>query len=354
MPTTSGATKLGSVLMTTKRTRGNPGLKGRLLDKSVEAYIVSLETINRLSVKYRVETFAYLICNAWELLLKAKIIEDSKDRRAIYYPRRRGEPIRSLALRDCLKRVLPDENDPVRRNLERIVDLRDEAVHLVISQVPKSVLSLFQSCVLNYHKRLVDWFGISLSGRVSVGMMTIVYDFIPEQFDLSSPVLRRQLGRDVVEYLAQFQAAVWQDFERLNKPIEYSIDINYKLALVQRTGEADIVLTKGESGLLANIIEVPKDSSRTHPYRQKEVLEQMNSALSGSHRTSQYDIQCVVNLYNVRKRPEFYYKGTVKGSPGQYSPAFVAWLLREYEKDNDFFTKARIKAKKVLGHVRPA
>ena len=59
-----------------KGQRGNPGLKGRLVDKSVEAYILALETINRLSIKYRLEAFCYLLCNAWELLLKAKILED--------------------------------------------------------------------------------------------------------------------------------------------------------------------------------------------------------------------------------------------------------------------------------------
>ena len=52
--------------------RGNPGLKGRLLNKSVDAYVLALETINRLSIQYRLEAFCYLICNAWELLLKGK------------------------------------------------------------------------------------------------------------------------------------------------------------------------------------------------------------------------------------------------------------------------------------------
>ena len=332
-----------------KNRRGNPGLKGRLLEKSIEAYILSLETINRLSVKYRVETFTYLICNAWELLLKAKIIDDANSRQAIFYSRKRGEPLRSLALRDCIKRVFLNENDPARRNLECTADLRDEAVHLVISQIPKSILSLFQSCVLNYHRRLVDWFGISLSGRVSVGMMTIVYDFSPEQFDLTSPILQRQLGREVIEYLAGFQTGVQQEFERLNKSAEFSIDINYKLALVQKTGDADIVLTKGETGVTANIIEVPKDPSRTHPYRQKEVTAQVDNVLGNKLHVSQYEIQCVVNVYGIKKRSEFFYQGTIKGSIGQYSPAFIAWLLREYEKDNDFFKKVREKARQKSG-----
>jgi hypothetical protein len=191
----------------------------------------------------------------------------------------------------------------------------------------------------------VDWFGISLSGRVSVGMMTIVYDFSPEQFDLTSSILRRQLGREVIEFLARFQAGIMQEFERLNKPAEFSIDINYKLALIQKSGEADIVLTKGEAGLMANIIEVPKDPSRTHPYRRKEVIEQVNSTLDGATRINQYDVHCVMNVYGIRKRSEFYYRGTVKGSPAQYSPASVAWLLKEYAKDNDFFMESRLKAK---------
>ena len=47
-------------------------LKKHLVDKSFEAYILALETINRFTIQYRLETFCYLICNAWELLLKAK------------------------------------------------------------------------------------------------------------------------------------------------------------------------------------------------------------------------------------------------------------------------------------------
>jgi hypothetical protein len=268
-----------------------------------------------------------------------------KSKKAIYYKKKRGEPRRSLALRDCLKRVFPNENDPTRRNIERITDLRDEAAHLVVSQVPKDVLALFQACVLNYHSWLGEWFDVSLSERVSVGMMTIVYDFSPEQFDLKSPVLRRQLGRDAAQYLTQFQAEIIREFEKLGKPAEFSIDIGYKLALVQKVGDADIVLTKGEAGETTRIVGIAKDPSKTHPYRRKEVVEQINAALSGTEKINPFDIQCVVKIYGVRKRPEFYYHGTVKGSPVQYSQVFVEWLLKQYNNNNAFFTDVRQKVK---------
>lgn len=334
-----------------KGKRGNPGLKGKLLDKSIEAYILSLEIINQLSVKYRVETFTYLICNAWELLLKARIIDSSKKSKSIYYPKRRLQPKRSLALSDCLKKVFTNENDPVRRNLERINDLRDASVHLVINQVPKDVLGLFQASVLNYHKHLVSWFDVSLSDRVSVGMITIVYDFNPQEFDLQNNMFRKKLGRDAFHYLSQFQGDIQKEFYDLGKPAEFSIDIEYKLGLVKNFSDGDIVLTQGGGGIVTGIVQVPKDPGTTHPYRRKDVIEKMRAKFVALNEIREgvlgYHIECVVNAYGIKKRPEFYYKGKVPGSPTQYSEYFVSFILKAASEDNEFFAKARQKVKEM-------
>jgi hypothetical protein len=326
---------------------GNPGLKGKLLDKSIEAYILSLEIINQLSVRYRVETFSYLICNAWELLLKAKLLEYNKKRGVIYYRKKRGQLRRSLSLADCLKRVFTNEKEPTRRNLERIAELRDASVHLVINQMPKDILGLFQACVLNYHKYLTSWFSISLSDRVSVGMMAIVYDFSPQQLDLRNAMLRKQLSRDAFQYLCQFQTQIGKEFNDLGKPAEFSIDIDYRLALVKNVGESDITLTGGQTGTTIGIVEVPKDPGKTHPYREKELIDEVNAKLGSVASINQYDIRCIVKVYQIKKRPEFHYKGRVLGSPTQYSPRFVDWILHKHDADSQFFVKTRQKARRI-------
>jgi hypothetical protein len=299
----------------TGRRPGNPGLKGKLLNKSIEAYILALETINRLSITYRVETFAYLICNAWELLLKAKILDNTRRKRTIYYQRQRGDRPRTLALRDCLKQIFPNERDSVRRNVERVADLRDEAVHLVVGQIPKDVLALLQASVLNYHRLLNEWFALSLSERVPVGMMTLAYDLSPEESDLGSPVLRRRLGKDAADYLTQFEAELRREHEDLGKPSEFAVEIRYSLGIEKRADAGDIVLTAGAEGAATRVVEVAKDPSRTHPYRQKELVFQLNAAVRGERTVNQYDVQCVIEAYRIKKRSEYHYRGQVPGNP---------------------------------------
>jgi len=55
------------------------------VDKSIGAALSAIEVYNKPDFKYREETFAILMINAWELLLKAKIIKENKrDLRPIY------------------------------------------------------------------------------------------------------------------------------------------------------------------------------------------------------------------------------------------------------------------------------
>ena len=325
-----------------KKQRGNPGIKGRLINKSMEAYILALETINRLSIQYRIEIFCFLICNAWELLLKAKIIQNKGDSKHIYRNQASGI---TLSLNECLNRIIPNKKDPTRRNIERIAQLRNEATHLIISQIPNEIMCLFQAGVINYHSCLNEWFKISLADRVPAGMMSIVYDLTPERSILKNSSLSRKMGGKTATFLLEYCSELEEEFNQLSRSSRFSIGIEYKLALTKKADDADIVLSSGSTGnTSANIVEVPKDPSRTHPLRQKEVIKLINN-LGSELEVNQYDIQCVTRAHDIKNRPEYFYQGKIKGSPGQYSHSYVDWIIDRYQQDERFFEKAKIKAK---------
>ena len=99
--------------------------------------------------------------------------------------------------------------------------------------------------------------------------MSIVYDMSPEESDMTDKRLRRRLGADAATFLARYCAEVKHEFGELEKAAEFSIGIDYRLVLTNKPDEADIKLSSGPGGRVTHVVEIPKDPSRSHPFRQK-------------------------------------------------------------------------------------
>jgi hypothetical protein len=82
------------------------------------------------------------------------------------------------------------------------------------------------------------------------------------------------------------------------------------------------------------------DPDRSHPYRQKEVIREVNTRLDGAV-VNAFDVLSVRRVHAISEetRPEFVHVPKF-GSP-QYSDAFVDWLVGEHERDPEFFTRAK-------------
>jgi hypothetical protein len=82
------------------------------------------------------------------------------------------------------------------------------------------------------------------------------------------------------------------------------------------------------------------DPDRSHPYRQKEVIREVNARLAGEA-VNAFDVLSVRRVHTITEetRPEFVHVPKF-GSP-QYSDAFVDWLVGEHERDEGFFSRAK-------------
>ena len=56
-----------------------------LLDKSISSMLSAIEIYNKPDFKYREETFSILAINAWELLLKARLLQKYSYKMAAIY-----------------------------------------------------------------------------------------------------------------------------------------------------------------------------------------------------------------------------------------------------------------------------
>lgn len=83
------------------------------------------------------------------------------------------------------------------------------------------------------------------------------------------------------------------------------------------------------------------DPDRTHPYRQTEAIAEANRRLPEGVELNPYDVLSVRRVHDISEetRPDFTHVPKF-GSP-QYSETFVDWLVDQYARDPEFFTRAK-------------
>lgn len=117
-----------------------------------------------------------------------------------------------------------------------------------------------------------------------------------------------------------------------------------EVALIQRTeGDGDrtstIRLTTDPGAPVYGKV----DHDDTHPFRQTELIEEVNKRLPRrARKINSHDIQCVRRVHDIQpqRAPEFVHQAKHALAP-QYSLDFVQWLVQRRRRDHAFFKKAR-------------
>lgn len=297
----------------TKQKKPEEQFHDKLVSRSLDAFTLALEVYNRPSMKNRVEAFAIMMVNAWELLLKAEILK------AEGYEKIFNDGDRSISISDAVKRRL-QEKDPVRINLETIIDLRDHAIHLLIPELQPQLSRLFQATVLNYQTRYRNEMGNAPLAGQSVGMLSLVVDGPAPEVALIQKLYGKHAAQSVSKFI--------QRFDKTSKTVdstEFSIPVDYRLALVKREDESDLSLSVGDAGEGAIIITKTKDPDATHPYHTNETLDEINkrqatiSIKSGA-------FQAVLNKHKINNQTKSDMRWVIDGRP-RYSEKFIRWFV---------------------------
>jgi hypothetical protein len=158
----------------------------RFLHKSEAALIAAIEIYNKPDFRYREETFAILAVNAWELLLKAKLLLDNdNDIKCIYvYERRKskkGMPTKKLFKKrnragniqtlTIGQTIVEIEKKGViipigvKKNIDALVEVRDNSIHYISAGalLSKQILEVSTASVSNFLRLSKEWFGHDLS-----------------------------------------------------------------------------------------------------------------------------------------------------------------------------------------------
>lgn len=319
--------------------------KERLVNKSIEAFILGLEIYNKPTIKYRVEGFSFFIVNAWELMLKAEMLNRGL---SIYY---KDNPDRTVSVNDAIKKIYSDKNTKIRLNLEKIIELRNISTHYITEDYEQKYAPLFQACVLNYANELGRFHRISIADHISQNFLTITSNYEP----LDNEQIKLKYAPEVAEKLIQ-QA---NEIDVLNEAYDsdkFAINVRQNLYITKKRNDSDFVVSiEKDSKNKVEIVKELKDPSDTHKYSYQSVLtvvsERMhkeNLRIDYQKGFNTYVLNMFIDFYDIKHEPRYAYKHTIgKQEQYTYSQQFIDFIIGEIKKNPDTFVESLKQRKKI-------
>ncbi len=247
-----------------------------LLSKSKDNMLLALELYNRPSLENRMDAFVMCFCTAWEQFLKAVLIEKDGENSIFRKAGKKGLK-ETISLRDCLEKVYPIKSN-IRKNIEQIAYLRDQAVHLLMPEIQGIMSRVFQSGVLNYTSKFEEFTEISFLNNSHAGMISLVGEF------KSPPIsIMKSTYGDIANEIIDLATSVQADVEN-SDDIEFAIPLNVKLVFATDAEDGTtIAIARADEGIeglkKALVIEKPVDRSKSHPLLQKDAINEINLRL---------------------------------------------------------------------------
>lgn len=270
-----------------------------LLKKSQENMLLALELYNRPSLINKLDSFTMLFCCAWEQLLKAMIIErdgeNSISKKSSYNGIKK-----TISLRECLPKIFNSESK-TRLNIEVIVDLRDQAVHLLMPELQGVASRIFQSGILNYSSKFEAFSEVQFISSSQAGMISLVGDFKTPPIS----IMKATYGESAEEIMLLSERMS----ESINNSddMEFAIPLNVELSFTKKNEDgSQIILTKADKGVEglkeALVIHKSIGADKSHPYLQKDAINTIQNKLLEKFTTEKL-LKCLVKVKN--EIPEF-------------------------------------------------
>lgn len=314
-------------------------LQKRLVEKSVEAFIMGLELYNKPTIKYRIEGFSFFVCNAWELMLKAKMLKDGK---SIYY---KNKFDRTLDLSKVVQSIYTNKKQPLRINLEKVIDLRNTSTHFVTDDYETIYAPLFQATVINFTNEMKRFHEVDITNYIAQNFLTLSATMNA----LTGQEIKLKYDPETAERLILHKNDIEITEATLGASEKFTIPVEHHLVLSKSKKQADFSISiDKESKNKGSIIKEYKDPADTHKYSYTNLLDAISNKLEKNNIGLEYlnkagvtktqftphILNLFIDFYDIKNRKEYAYKHIIgKSESFTYSQQAVEFVVEEIRKE---------------------
>ena len=313
----------------------------KLLDKSKEAFLMAIEVYNKPSIKYRVEGFSFFICNAWELVLKSYMINKFGEL-SIYYP---DNHKRTLTLEKCIEKVFTNNKDPLRKNLEKIIELRNTSTHFVTEEYEMVYIPLFQATVFNFIEKMQAFHNFDMSEIIPQNFLTLAVSLTA----LNSDEIRAKYPKEIADKLIEKNDELAPIIDENNNHFAIRVDHHYYLTKDINKATAIVSIDKS-ANTSVKIVKELKNPNETHKYSAKNCCNEIQKRLTKLGIDLKFNMNSFVlfcKYYDLKENERYCFIYKAHAQPQySYSIQTIDFIVDEIKKDPENIIQNLKKAKK--------
>jgi hypothetical protein len=189
--------------------RGLPLAVRNALQKARDSALLAVEVYNKPAVTFKSGGYITLMVIARTSLFHAVFF---RQKRKPYYRKsnrryqRMDGDYRHWELGECLKQFYgSDTNNPVRKNLEFFIPLRNKLEHRSLPELDPSIFGECQAMLLNLDEMLEREFGPKHCIRQSLSFALQIY---PSAENLAEAVKRNRAAKATAEFIEQYRSSL--------------------------------------------------------------------------------------------------------------------------------------------------
>lgn len=301
-----------------------------MIEKSKEAFVMAIEIYNKPTIKYRVEGFSFFICNAWELMLKAHMINKFGEN-SIYY---KDNPKRTITLENCIQKIFTNEKSPLHRNLLKIIELRNTSTHFITEEYEMIYIPLFQACVLNFVEKVQEFHQVDMTEVVPQNFLTLA----ASMKSLDENIIRVKYPEEIAERILDTNSSLAPMINENNQSFAIKIEHYHYLTKDKNKATSFVHVDKtAEAGV--KIIKELKDPSNTHKYTMKTALKEINRQLQKEGidlKINSYHFDLFNKVFRLKENERYCYIHKIYAQPSySYSMQAIELIVGEIKKDSE-------------------
>lgn len=321
-----------------------PPVHMKFVDKAQAALIAAVEIYNKPSFSYREETFAILAINAWELLLKAKVLKDNdNDQKSItlyeqrqtrsgvkskkrYLQRSRSGNPKTLSLGACILALDAKESSrlspAIKGNLDALTEIRDNAVHYINASdlLSKQVLEVGAATVKNFVLAGKSWFKRDFSNSIS---LILPLAFLESGSNIETVTVSPDES-NLINYLKQ----IANDDTTGGDEFKVALRVTVKFERSKLDNASKVVISNDEDAVKVTLSE--EDVRAKYPWDYNELVSRLENRYTDFKRNKKfYDICRVLKKNNKFVKQRFLDPDNSKSPKKEY---YNSNIIPEFDK----------------------